>query len=189
MTKANEIANNEMVDVDTTTGEIIETSPSYKIHQDTPDFTIIELKNGKFSKKMKYKPVSSFPTETEEQQMELFQLVNADSDSELITALKDVKNKTIKIKNLMTTPYESFNEDTGDVDRGVLTRFEDIDGKYYATSSKGVYFTVMNIIDTFGLPDTEKSNRALEVKVTGKKQQNGVQTLISVVGFADLKTK
>ena len=189
MTKANEIANNEMVDVDTTTGEIIESTLSYTIVNDTPDFTVIKLKNGEHEKLMKYKSISSFPTNTEVEQMKLFQLINADSESDMIKALKEHKGKKIAIKNLMTSPYEKFDKVTGGAKRGVLTRFEDLDGNYYATSSKAVYFSVLNIVDTFGLPDTEKTKRALEIKVNGKKQLNGVQTLIEVVGFTDLKTK
>ena len=87
------------------------------------------------------------------------------------------------IKHVFIQPYESFDEETGNVTDGVTTTIEDIEGNYYATSSKSVYYKIFSIMDTFGYP-TDENYKPVKVNVTGTKRQNGVQIDLELVGIA-----
>lgn len=179
MTNQNEVmVNNEKV-VDTETGEVIGTEIVVK---ETPDFKIVKLPDGTFKKNMKYKQYFSRVAETEDERVELFKVFN-DSDSGLVTQLKNMIDKEITVKHVYTIPYESFDEKTGNITDGVTTTIEDLDGNYYATSSKSVYYTIFNIMKTFGFPNDE-NYKPVKVKVLGKRRQNGVQIDLELIGRA-----
>ncbi len=179
MTNQNEVmVNNEKV-VDTETGEVIGTEI---VVQETADFKIVKLPDGSFKKNMKYKQYFSRVAETEEEQIELYKVFN-DSESGLVTPLKNMVNKEIVIKHVFIQPYESFDEKTGNITDGVTTTIEDLDGNYYATSSKSVYYTIFNIMQTFGFP-TDENYKPVKVKVLGTKRQNGVQIDLQLIGRA-----
>lgn len=171
--------NSLMANANTETGEITNTE---MIVQETADYKIVQLPDGSYKKNMKYRTYFSRIAETEEEKIELYKVFN-DSESGMVTQLKNMINKEIIIKHFYTLPYESFDEKTGAVTDGVTTTIEDVDGSYYATSSKSVYHTLLNISQTFGLPSDE-TYKPLKVKVTGTKRQNGVQIDLSLVGIA-----
>lgn len=181
MTNKNEVMQNvaNEVQADLETGEILNTEI---VVQDTPDYRIVKLPDGTFKKNMKYKQYFSRIAETEEEQIELYKVFN-DSDSELVTPLSNMKDKEITIKHVYIQPYESFDEKTGNLTDGVTTTIEDVDGSYYATSSKSVYYTIYNIMNTFGYPNNENF-KPVKVKVTGTKRQNGVQIDLELIGRA-----
>jgi hypothetical protein len=161
------------------TGEIVNTEI---VVQETADYQIVKLPNGEFKKNMKYHEYFSRVAATEEEQIELYKVFN-DSDSELVTPLSNMVNKEITIKHVFIQPYESFDEKTGNLTPGVTTTIESDDGSYYATSSKSVYYTIHNIMKTFGYPTDEKY-KPVKVKVTGIKRNNGVQIDLTLVGIA-----
>ena len=181
MTNKNEVMQNvaNEVQADLETGEILNTEI---VIQETEDYKIVRTPDGKFKKNMKYKQYFSRVAETEEEQIELYNVFN-DSDSELVTPFNNMVNKEITIKHVFIEPYESFDETTGNLTDGVTTTIEDVDGSYYATSSKSVYYTVLNIMKTFGYPDDENF-KPVKVKVTGTKRQNGVQIDLKLIGRA-----
>src|SRR5690625_7476260 len=90
----NEVMVNSNVDVETgeiRTGEIVV--------QETPDYKIVQLEDGTFKKNMKYKEYFSRVAETEEDQIELYKVFN-DSDSGLVTQLKNMIDKEITVKHV-----------------------------------------------------------------------------------------
>lgn len=171
--------NELMTNVNVETGEM---SKSELVVQETEEYRIVKLPNGKFKKNMKYKQYFSRVAETEEEQIELYKVFN-DSDSNLVTPLGHMVGKEITMNHVFIQPYESFDEDTGNLTSGVTTTIEDVDGSYYATSSKSVYHTVFNIMQAFGYPEDE-NYKPVKVKVTGTKRQNGIQIDLELVGRA-----
>ena len=171
---------NELTNFNTETGEIIENTEL--AITETEDYTIVKTEDGKFKKNMKYKKFFSRIPETEEEQIELYKVFN-DSDSGLVTPLRNMVGKELTVSHIFTAPYQSFNEDTGNVTNGVTTTIEDTEGNYYATSSKSVYHKLQSIMETFGNP-AEESYKPLKVEVTGTKRQNGVQIDLTLIGRA-----
>lgn len=173
---------NEMIMVNTETGEKIENVNTEIVVQETNDYKIVRLPDGTFKKNMKYKQYFSHVAETEEEKIKLYNVFN-DSDSELVTPLSNMVKKEITIQHVYIQPYESFDEKTGNVTDGVTTTIEDVEGNYYATSSKSVYYTIFNLMKSFGYP-TDENYKPIKVKVTGTKRNNGVQIDLSLVGLA-----
>lgn len=173
--------NNELM-VNTDTGEIMDNQvqPNEQIVQDTPEYKIVQLSDGTFKKNMKYKQYFSRKAETDEEKVELYKVFNG-QDDELVTPLKNMVKKEITVKHLFTQPYQSFDETTGVSTDGVTTTIEDIDGNYYATSSKSVYYTLQNLTDTFGRP-TDENYKPIKVLVTGTKRTNGIQIDLELIG-------
>lgn len=171
------VANEVIADIET--GEILNTEI---VVQETEEYKIVKLQDGTFKKNMKYKQYFSRIAETEEEQIELYKVFN-DSDSDLVTPLGRMVDKEITIKHVFIQPYESFDEKTGNLTDGVTTTIEDVDGSYYATSSKSVYYTIYNIMNTFGYPNNE-NYQPVKVKVTGTKRQNGIQIDLELIGRA-----
>ena len=164
-----------------TTTNTIETLALETIVSDTKDFTIYKQADGKFRKEMKYEKFFSKVPETEEEQLKLYQVFNSDEDSKLVTSLKTVEGMPIEIQNVYFNPYQSFDEETGKSTNGVTTMIEDTEGEYYATSSKAVYFTLKNIFEAFGTPNTP-NYKPIVVTVTGKKLAKGRQINLEMQG-------
>ena len=172
--------NNEL-QVNTQTGEIVDT-PREQVVEETDQYRVVKTLEGKYRKEMKYNRFYSRVPETDEEQMELFNIFN-DQENDLVTPLKNMVNKEIDIAHVFTDPYQSFDEETGQSSLGVTTTLEDTEGNYYATSSKSVYWSLKNIFDQFGWPSEDKY-RPVTVKVTGTRRQQGVQINVSLVGYA-----
>lgn len=170
---------NEMTTFNTETGEILQNEI---VVQETNDYKIVQLPDGKFKKNMKYHEYSSRQAETEEEKIELFKVFN-DTENELVTPLSNMQGKEINIAHVFTQPYQSFDEETGAVNEGVTTTLQDVDGSYYATSSKSVYYSISNILKAFGSPSSD-NYKPVKVKVVGTKRQNGIQIDLKLIGLA-----
>ena len=171
--------NYEVMNVDTETGEIM---AGEQVVTETNDYRIVRLEDGTFKKNMKYKEFFSRQAETEEEKIELYKVFN-DSDSGIVTAMRNMIDNEITIAHVFIQPYDSFDEKTGKLTSGVVTTLEDVDGEYYVTSSKTVYYTLQNIFSTFGNPQDE-NYKPVKVKVLGRKQQNGIQIDLELIGLA-----
>lgn len=143
------------------------------------NFKVVQLPDGKFKKIMKYRSITTFNPETLEEKKKLFTIMN-DTTGTLVTPLKEMKNKSFKIKNVLTMPYESFDEETGETTSGVTTTFEDTEGSYYATSSKSVYYSILSMMQAFGTPNTP-NYEPIEVVVLATKRENREQLNIQLV--------
>lgn len=179
MSTKNELAMNEATVYNVETGEI---APSEIIVRETAEYQIVQLPNGKFKKNMKYQKFHSRTPETEEDQIELYKVFN-DENSKLVTPMKNMIDQEITLQHVFITPYDKFDEKTGNVDTGVTCTIQATDGHYYATSSKTVYHTLKGIFQQFGNP-TQPEFKPLKLKVTGTKRENGVQIDLSLIGRA-----
>lgn len=151
------------------------------IASDTKDFTIYKQADGKYRKEMKYEKFFTKVPETAEEQIKLYQAFNGNDDS-LVTPLSKIEGATIVIENVYFNPYQSFDEETGKSTNGVTTTIQDTEDQFYATSSKAVYYTLKNLFDSFGIPNTP-NYKPLIVTVTGQKLQNGRQINLQLQGI------
>ena len=168
--------NNELM-VNQETGEIMQ---SEVIVSETEDFMIVRTPEGKYKKDMKYKSYYSRTPETEEDKIELYNVLNGDNDD--VIQLKNMVGKEISVAHVFASPYQKLDEDTGSVHNMVNTTIQGTDGTYYATSSKSVYWTLNSLMDTFGRPDQE-GYKPIKVEVTGTKRQNGLQIDLKLIGL------
>ena len=152
------------------------------IVEETENYKVIKLEDGTFLKKMKYQKIWTAVPETEEDQIKMYQVLNSNEEDELVTPLKNMLKQEIIIKNYFTNPYQSFDKATGESTDAVTTIIEDIEGHFYATSSKTVYYDLLRLAETFNTPNTP-DYRPIIVKVNGTRQQKGIQISLSFVGF------
>lgn len=165
--------------------ELVQGEVKEIVIRETENFIILKnVVTGKFIKKMKYHKVWTSVPETEEEQEKLFFIMNSDDDSGLVTPLKRLVGTEIQVKDFYTTPYESFNEETGENDNGVTTMIELVDGSFTATSSKSVYYTLLQVYATFVKDGKLVPFRA---KVTSTKREKGDQ--INITFLSTIKPK
>lgn len=177
MKTANDVNTENNVNTEATEGtEKIENSSLYGVtigQRETADWKVIPLPDGTFKKQMKYKEyLSRQPKDMAEE--DKFYVIFNDSDSDLVTQLKNMVGKQITIANIFMTPYDKFEKTTGEITDAVNTTIEDTAGNFYATSSKSVYHKLLQMMKSFGKPDSEKYI-PIKVEVTGTKRTNGVQ--------------
>lgn len=115
------------------------------------------------------------PLSTKREKLEMF---NASTSA---TRLRDMINKEIRVKNISITPVDYTDEETGEITTHPKTVIVDYDGNCYASSSIGVYRSVVNIYQNF--PE-DFSNGNITVAVKEKTTRNGFTTL--VLDIADI---
>lgn len=148
------------------------------IVQETDDYVIKRLNDGTFKKEMKYKQYMSHVPETEEEQIQLYKVLNSNGENKDIIELKNMVGKEINVEQVYTMPYESFDEKTGESKNGVSIIMKDGE-KWFATSSKSVYFALLNFFKTFGYPNTGKY-KTVVFSVVGIRRENGTQISLSL---------
>lgn len=124
--------------------------------------------DGKYKRMAVYEPYTSVIPETREQKVKLFRLLE---DGEDVTSMKDATNQVIDIQDVVVRPYDTVDEETGEISQGVTVVIIDQDGKAFATSSKSVYFKLKSIFGTFGYPHYE-ADESVKVKVVKKRATN-----------------
>jgi hypothetical protein len=155
----------------TTQNQTIETSLNTTVSE-TENYAIVKDENGKFKRKAKFSDYCSIQPQTREEKIQLMNLLNGDEESG--NGLKDQVGKQIEVANVIFRKYDKINEDTGVIEYGVLTYLIAPDGIAYVTSSKTTYFTVKNILDTFGYPHEETWENVLVKVVKQKGRENDV---------------
>lgn len=133
----------------------------------------------KYSRKAKFKDYSSVKAETKQEKIWLMNLI--ENDEETGNALSDHVKKEIEVADVITRRYDKVNEDTGELEYGVLTYLLTPEKEAFVTSSKSVYFSVQRIFDLFGKPD-EEGWENVKVKVGSEKGQNGTMIKIKLIG-------
>ena len=177
----NEVVNAEVKENETVVNHV--TGQVYHMQQivkETDKFKIVIDQNGKPKKITKYEKFWSYVPETDEEIERLFIVMNSEEDDGYVKPLKDEKGTEIAIKNVFFDPYETLNEETLDIDLGVVTLIEDIEGEFYGTSSKTVHYQLRQIFDSFGYPNT-KDYRTTVVKVGKKKANLGDVVTVTLV--------
>ena len=142
------------------------------------NYEIKQNAEGKFERKAIYQPFMSVTPETRAQKIALLQLLESDT---VAKPLNDCVGSKITIADVIINPYDKVNEDTGEMEYGVLTYMIDTNGEAYVTSSKSVYYTLQNSFKVFGLPHWEE-DEAVTVQVVKKKGLQFNYTDINVIG-------
>lgn len=158
--------------------EVAQTQGAVTIREND-DFVIIQDADGKFSRKAKFREYSSIKAETRADKLWLMNLL--EGDEETGNGLKEHVGKQIEVANVITRKYDKVNEDTGQLEYGVLTYLITPDKIAYVTSSKTVYFSTIRMLDLFGTPDSPEWEN-IKVQVGKKKGQNGDMITIKMVG-------
>lgn len=143
-----------------------------------PSFELTVDANGKYKRKALYKAFSSVVAETREQKINLMNLLDSD---DIALPMSEYTGATIKVSNVITKPYDSVDEDTGEITSGVLTYLLTPDGLAYVTSSKSVYFTLQTAMTVFG-EAPYSSGDELIVEIVKKQGKQFKYTDIKVVG-------
>jgi hypothetical protein len=144
------------------------------------DDNYVIIKTGdKYSRKAKYNDYSSLEAKTREEKIWLMNLL--DGDEETGNGLKEQVGKQIIVANVITRKYDKVNEETGELEYGVLTYLITPDKQVFVTSSKSVYFSINKIMDVFGKP-TDEIWENITVKVIKEKGTNGDMIKIKLVG-------
>lgn len=169
---ANEVAN-------TNENQNVEVSNAVITREDDKFIYFIDT-DGKHKRKMKYKDYSSFKAESKEDKIWLMNVID-NEDEDAGSGLKDNVGKKIEVADVIFRKYDRVNEETGELEYGVLTYLITPEREAFVTSSKSVYSTANNAFEMFGYPDHEEyENVIFEVK--SKKAQNGTQIYVRVVG-------
>jgi len=142
------------------------------------NYEIKKNSEGKFERKAIYQAFMSVRAETRAQKIALLQLLESDT---VAKPLNDCVGNKITIADVIISPYDKVNEDTGEMEYGALTYMIDTNGEAYVTSSKSVYYTMLNIFKVFGVPHWEE-DEAVTVQVVKKKGLQFNYTDINVIG-------
>jgi hypothetical protein len=144
--------------------------------RENDQFAVVKV-DGKFKRKAKYSETTTIVAETRADKVWLLNLF--EGTDEKSNGLKEHVGKQISVADVITRPYDKINEETGDMEYGVLTYLITADKNAYVTSSKNVYFTITNSIKYFGNPTKEEP---FVIQVLKEKGQNGDMIKIKLVG-------
>jgi hypothetical protein len=142
------------------------------------EFQIIQSTDGKFIRKAIYQPFSSVEAVTREQKINLMNLLDSD---DVALPMGEHIGAELKIVDVIFNPYDKVDEETGEIEHGVLTYVIDPNGTAYVTSSKSVYFTLKKVFQVFGEPHYNEEE-AIAVKIVKKKGQTHQYTDLKIIG-------
>lgn len=167
---------NQIQNVNTQTGEIVQAN---QVVSETSSFVVSKTPEGKFVRRAKYEDYSSYQAESREDKLWLLNIIEGDETSGF--GLRENIGKKIVVEDIITRRYDSVNEDTGEIEYGVLTYLITPERDAYVTSSKTVYFSINRIMELFGRPD-EDGWENITVEVGSEKGANGTIIKIRMVG-------
>lgn len=143
------------------------------------NYQVSQTQDGKFVRKATYQSFSSIVPETKEQKIAMMNLLSG--DDEKTQALGEHIGQHITLSDVMFQPYDKINEETGEMEYGVLSYLVTPEQVVYVTSSKSVYFSLKRIFQVFGEPHYDESD-VITVKVVKKQGQQFKYTDIQIVG-------
>jgi hypothetical protein len=143
------------------------------------NYEVMQNQEGKFIRKAIYQPFASITPETKEQKIAMMNLLSG--DDEKTQPLGEHIGAHIQIADVIFNPYDKVNEETGEMEYGVLTYLITPDQVVYVTSSKSVYFSMKRIFQVFGEPHYNQED-VITVKVVKKQGQSFKYTDIQIVG-------
>lgn len=141
-------------------------------------FVIQKDVDGKFKRKAVYNFFSSITPETREEKIKFLQLIDSD---EIARPMGDYVNQEIIISDVIFNPYDKVNEDTGEIEYGILSYIIDPEGNAFVTSSKSVYHTLKKMFVVFGEPHYNEEEQ-VKVQIVKKKGQQFQYTDIKIIG-------
>ena len=141
-------------------------------------YEITQNAEGKFQRKAVYQMFSSITPETKEQKIAMMNLLSGDDAN--TQPLGENIGKEFEIADVIINPYDKVNEETGEMEYGVLSYLITPEGIVYVTSSKSVYFSLKRIFQVFGEPHYGAGE--IVVKAVKKQGQQFKYTDIQIVG-------
>ncbi|HWI49888.1 MAG TPA: hypothetical protein VNU45_16875 [Rummeliibacillus sp.] len=147
-------------------------------------YDVVINEEGKYVRKAKYTDYCSVVAETPDEKIALFNLLEGGEENG--NGLKDHVNKQIELKDVIFRTYDKVDENTGELEYGVLSYLIDADGTPFITSSKSVYFTLQNAFKIFGKPSDEAWVNML-LKIVKKKGLKHEFIDVKIVGLAKKK--
>jgi len=150
-----------------------------KVIKETENFVIKQNADGKYQRKAKFQNYSSITATTREDRIWLANLLDGDEDSG--NGLKDHVGTQIEVADVITRQYDRINEETGEIEYGVLTYLITPDRVAYITSSAGVHFSIMNYLEALGKP-TDPEWQNLIIQIGKKRMTNGDGLVVKLVG-------
>ena len=157
----------------------IEIGSNLVVQSETDQYTVYKDEKGKFVRKAKFMDFSSIEATTRDEKIWLLNLLEGAEDSG--HGMKDNVGKTIEVANVILRKYDRINEETGQLEYGVLTYLLTPEKVAYVTSSKNVYFSITRIMELFGKPNTPEWEN-VKVKIGKEKMENGDSIKIKMVG-------
>ena len=145
----NENINNELVTVDNETGEILNTSNPYN-------------------------QLSTYTPESQDDKIKLYNLLHGDGST--AKPFRNSINQVLQVDHVITNPYTNKKEQ----EHGVISYLHDTkSNEWYVTSSKTVYYNLMNMFNVFG---ESSEDNVFELKITSERKQNGEQISLELIG-------
>jgi hypothetical protein len=141
-------------------------------------YEITQNAEGKFQRKAVYQPFSSIVPVTKEEKINMMNLLNGDDVGQ---PLGENIGKQFQIADVIFNPYDKVNEETGEMEFGVLSYLITPENIVYVTSSKSVYFSLKRIFQVFGEPHYSE-DEVITIQAVKKKGQQFQYTDIKIVG-------
>ena len=141
-------------------------------------YEISQNVEGKFQRKAVYSPFSSIKPETKEEKIAMMNLLNSD---DVAQPLGENIGKQFQLADVIFNPYDKVNEDTGEMEFGVLSYLITPENIVYVTSSKSVYFSLKKIFMVFGEPHYNE-DEVVTVEAVKKQGKSFKYTDIKIVG-------
>lgn len=167
---------NEITTVNAQTGEILVQDT---VIRETADYTISQKADGKFVRKAKFNNFSSIKAENRADKIWLMGVLEGGEENG--NGLKSHVGKELEVQDIITRTYDRINEDTGEMEYGVLTYLITPKKEVFVTSSKTVYFSITRIMDLFGKPGEEGWENII-LLVGKEKGQNGDIIKVKMIG-------
>lgn len=161
---------NEIIEVkENVMRSVFEDKPNYNIFYEsiyeTEDYIFYTNSKGEKKKSYVFKEYNFIECNSTDDKKILFNAFN--KDSKISQPMSKCVGDTLKVIGFETKPYKKIMLEDETIKTGVLTLIKTEDEMYYATISKPVYFSILEINKNFKLP--------FEVQIIGKeiKLSNG----------------
>ena len=141
-------------------------------------YEISQTVEGKYQRKAVYAPFASIKPETKEEKIAMMNLLNND---DIAQPLGENIGKQFQLADVIFNPYDKVNEDTGEMEFGVLSYLITPENIVYVTSSKSVYFSLKKIFMVFGEPHYNE-DEVITIEAVKKQGKSFKYTDIKIVG-------
>lgn len=119
--------------------------PMSVLVREDENYRVFQQPDGKFVRKLKFKPLMTVKTESTEEKLNLLKL------RETAIEMKNIIGQEIEIEGVIIEPFDRINEETGEEEHGATTTLiTEGFSKLVVTSSSTVYMKIMEWYSLFG---------------------------------------
>lgn len=144
----------------------------------TSNYEILKDSKGKYFRKGIYSHWSSVVPTTREEKINMLNLLDSD---DIAQPFKNHIGAQIKVCDVIFNPYDKVDEDTGELEYGVLTYLITPEGIAYVSSSKSCYHTLQNVFKVFGEPHWNEEE-AVTFQIVEKKGREHKYVDLKIIG-------